>query len=129
MNEPLSHSNSDLRGNTRRQPSWPLTALVVAGVLGLVISIILPWINDYRERHSGGMVKCASNMTQIGLGAIMYATKHGGRFPPDFETLIKDEDLSPQQFICPATGITSPTGPTTQSVFAALKAAGTISYI
>lgn len=32
----------------------------------------------------------------------MYANAHGGRFPPDFETLATDSDLTAAVFVCPS---------------------------
>lgn len=64
------------------------------------IGVMLPALNKAREQAN--RVKSASNLRQIGLGAMMYANDNRGRFPKDFEELLlKVEDIQPQVFINP----------------------------
>src|SRR3954453_23884903 len=53
--------------------------LVVIGIIGLLVSILLPSLG--RAREQANRVKCASNLRQIALGAVMYATENKGKFP------------------------------------------------
>ena len=49
-------------------------------------------------------VKCASNLRQIGLGAILYADGHrGGAMPPDLQAILDTQDITANAFTCPAT--------------------------
>lgn len=76
--------------------------LVVIGIIGLLISILLPTLNQSRAK--GQTVACASNMRQVGLAFAMYAHDNAGRLPyaavyiektgADPEYLAWDRDLS-----------------------------------
>ena len=65
----------------------------------MMVSIMLPALNKAREQAN--RVKSASNLRQIGLGALMYADKQNGSLPPDLGTLFNSEDLPPAILINP----------------------------
>lgn len=53
--------------------------LVVIGIIALLISILLPSLS--RAREQANRIKCGSNLRQIALAAVMYATENRGKFP------------------------------------------------
>jgi prepilin-type N-terminal cleavage/methylation domain-containing protein/prepilin-type processing-associated H-X9-DG protein len=54
--------------------------LVVIGIIALLISILLPSLQ--RARDSANVVKCLSNMRQLGMGMIQYVNDNKGVLPP-----------------------------------------------
>lgn len=72
-------------GSCRRQFRPPFTIptaftlvelLVVIGIIGVLISILLPSLN--KARQSANAVKCSSNLRQIALGWALYANGNKG---------------------------------------------------
>ena len=53
--------------------------LVVIGIIGLLISILLPALNTAREQAK--RVKCLANLRSLGQNAVMYTNENRGRWP------------------------------------------------
>jgi len=87
--------------------SDPLAAVGVAQP-ALLVSILLPSLN--RARETANRVKCAANLKQIGNGMLLYSNENRGQAPPDLGTLIVQEDLTAQVFVCPSGGNEAPQG-------------------
>ncbi len=74
-----------IKGNMPIKPSVKSKAftlielLVVIGIIALLISILLPSLNN--ARRSAEAVVCASNMHQFGLGFQMYCDQNKGELP------------------------------------------------
>lgn len=72
----------------------------------VMISILLPSLN--RAREAANRIKSASNLRQIGLGAMMYANENRGRMPDDLATILKNEDIGADVFVSPRNGAAAP---------------------
>ncbi|HEY0008907.1 MAG TPA: prepilin-type N-terminal cleavage/methylation domain-containing protein [Tepidisphaeraceae bacterium] len=68
-----------MRTSSTRSGFTLVELLVVIGIIGLLISILLPAMN--RARESGRRVSCASNMREIGVFMNMYFNDHKNRLP------------------------------------------------
>jgi len=59
--------------------SAPCELLVVISIIALLIGILLPVLGSARE--TGRMVRCLSNMRQMGISSVAYATDYDGTLP------------------------------------------------
>jgi len=66
-----------------RPPAFTLVELlVVVGVIGVLMSILLPAMG--RARAQSNAVKCMSNLRQIGMGLVMYCDENNGFVVPSY---------------------------------------------
>lgn len=56
-----------------------LDVIVVVGIIGILVSILVPMVLSARER--AGRTKCADNLREIGVALRHYALAHQGRLP------------------------------------------------
>jgi prepilin-type processing-associated H-X9-DG protein/prepilin-type N-terminal cleavage/methylation domain-containing protein len=74
--------------NRQRRGAFTLVELlVVIGIIAVLISVLLPALNQARE--SARNLKCLSNMKQLGLVMTMYTQQHRGSVP-----MASDDDWS-----------------------------------
>ena len=66
----------------RRRHAFTLVELlVVVAIIGMLMALLLPAIQSARE--ASRRANCASNMHQLGLGILNFASAHQGHFPLD----------------------------------------------
>lgn len=62
----------------RREAFTLIEMLVVVAIIALLISLISAGVTA--SLHSAKMTRCKSNLGQVGLGALQYASEHSGQF-------------------------------------------------
>lgn len=62
--------------------------LICIGIVAVLAGLLFPSVKQMLAR--GKSVKCVSNLRQIGIGMISYASEHDGLFPHAYNELIGD---------------------------------------
>jgi prepilin-type processing-associated H-X9-DG protein len=83
--------------------------LIVIGLCSLLITILLPSHNRYRDIHPES--RCGSHLRTIGQAIALYAAGNAGHYPPDFQTLLATQQLTSDTFICPLSADTKAVAP------------------
>jgi len=65
--------------NHRRKAFTLVELLVVIGIIAVLIAILLPALN--KARQAADRVVCGSNMRQVGLAMLTYASENKGTLP------------------------------------------------
>lgn len=78
-------SNSNVMSRSKKRPRFSRGAftlvelLVVIGIIGVLMSILIPTTKRIREQAK--TMACISNMRQLAVATLMYANQYNGRFP------------------------------------------------
>lgn len=101
--------------------------------VGLLLSLTaVMWylgMGTRRRPDSSPRFECQRHLRQVGLGLQIYSNENHRLFPPALETLITEDILTSDTFVCPATVDERATGPTTQALVAEFRRPGHNSYI
>jgi prepilin-type processing-associated H-X9-DG protein len=109
-----------------------LTFLLLLGGMAMMgIAHQTGWLvtSPYRLTERRADSGCLSYMHQIGLAILLYTTDNGGHYPPDLSTLLMNEQLVPENFICPSSDDVAATAATTREAADLLRTPGHCSYI
>jgi prepilin-type processing-associated H-X9-DG protein len=121
----------DYAGGPLRKRSWQITWVGWTIVLLIVMALLALLLPTDCGSAPGldKLVKCASNLQQIGKAVSLYAADHRGQYPDSFETLLTSEQMSSAVFVCPGSSDTPAIGPTAQAQATQLSTGGHCSYI
>jgi prepilin-type processing-associated H-X9-DG protein len=101
--------------HSRRIEPFPLSGVLapqkvggntVAGIGGVAMAVAAPSLLQARE--TANRISCASHMRQIGTACLLYASENNGKFPPDVATVLRTQDITWGEFVCPNTGTSLP---------------------
>lgn len=70
------------------------------GTVAMLTSILLPSLS--RARELSKRTVCSANLRGIGQAMYIHA-QDDDKFPPDFQTLLDDNNTTERQFLCPST--------------------------
>lgn len=76
-----------------------VTGLGAVAVTALLVSILLPSLS--RARELSKRLVSQQNLKEIGLACRRYATENEGKYPPDLQTLVKEELLAEESLRSP----------------------------
>lgn len=112
----------------RRRSAW---IVILIAMLELVSLFKLASGSLVRPRDYSPRLKCASQMREILLAALMYANERNGQFPPSLDVLLTTEDITAETFVCPSSNLTWAPGATDVDQAASMRAdpAHYLSYI
>src|ERR1043165_4562193 len=72
--------NPNLKCSCARSAFTLVELLVVIMVIAILAALLLPALTQ--AKHKAQMIKCVSNLHQIGIGLRMYVEDHNATFPP-----------------------------------------------
>ena len=101
-----------------RQSSSLVRSLLITGIVLLAIFIAFPFLlmQTGRSRPAANIIKCSSNLRQIGLCIQLYAASNDGAFPMRLPDLLLTTEITSDVFVCPNTDVDKAVGPTTQQI-------------
>lgn len=123
-------SSTRLKRPDYRRFAWVVIPIALLELVSL-FTIVLASEPLGRPRDYSPRLKCASDMREILLAALMYANEHNGQFPPSLDVLLATEDITSDIFVCPSSSLTSAPGATAADQAASMRAdpAHYLSYI
>jgi prepilin-type processing-associated H-X9-DG protein len=78
-----------------------LEVLVVIGIIGLLVSILLPsW---RRWNQPSGRIPCPNHLRIVGQALLLYAQDHGGVWPQTLNELVATTDITSEVIHCDIT--------------------------
>ena len=73
--------DNPMKINNRTPKGFTLIELlVVIAIIAILASLLLPVLS--RAKEHAQLTQCLSNLRQIGVGIMLYAEDHQGKFPP-----------------------------------------------
>ncbi|MDB5298201.1 MAG: hypothetical protein JWO31_4184 [Phycisphaerales bacterium] len=106
---------------SRRLPGWVVWATWAAVIASMGVAGVL---SANRSHSHDPRAKCASNLRQIAMACIIYASEHGGPYPDTAGTARAESDLTAEVFTCWATNDVRAAGPSTQQFKQQIDASG-----
>jgi hypothetical protein len=82
----------------KRNSQRLVTVLLLFGIIALLVSIVVPVLNRYRE--TAGRDPCASNLRQLGQALLLYQMDHKGLWPQRIEEATAPLDVPPVVLTC-----------------------------
>jgi prepilin-type N-terminal cleavage/methylation domain-containing protein/prepilin-type processing-associated H-X9-DG protein len=89
---------ADLVVDVRRRGFTLVELLVVIGIIAVLVAILMPALS--RARDQALSIKCASNLRQLGLAMMLYASEHRDNVPASYleDTTAADPRFGPGRY-------------------------------
>jgi len=91
------------RGHARKI-RWRLCILVAVIASLIIACLTVPsLVSDFRAKERANRVQCAGNLRQIGQGIYLYTQANAGQYPDSLGTILLNEDIGTDAFVCLST--------------------------
>jgi hypothetical protein len=74
---------------------------IALGSIGLLTNVPVIYV-CVMMNHTADRIRCASNFSQVGQAILAYSNDNRGRYPPDLAALVKAQNISVADFLCPS---------------------------
>jgi len=127
---PIIPLDYETPGRRARRIRWRLCILVALGAFLVLMGLFLiARLKALRGIELNNRQQCALNLNQITQGIFLYARDNAGQYPDSLGTMLLNESISPDAFVCLSTNDSPSAKPTTREQATEIDSGKHCSYI